>query len=260
MSRTLHVERWGDPASARAVCLHGITGHGGSWRRLAETRLADHHVVAPDLIGHGSSPYEPPWSVAEHLDALLETLGGEPSVWIGHSFGGRLAFELAARHPDAVERLVLLDPALHIDASIALYAAEESREDRSFASFDEGVDRRFVESMLSRASRDVVADDLAGHLVESEDGRWRYRYSHAGVIASYGEMASAPSPFTAVRVPTLVVLGADSYVPYDHLRDAHREALDNLLEVVGVPGGHTLLWDAFEETADAIQTFLAASA
>ena len=45
------------------------------------------------------------------------------------------------------------------------------------------------------------------------------------MIAAYGEMASAPAPFTAVRVPTLVVLGAESYVPYDHLRDAHREAL-----------------------------------
>ena len=257
MSRRLHVERWGDPGAPRAICLHGITGHGGGWRRLAETALAGYHVVAPDLIGHGSSPYEPPWSIAAHLDALLETLGGEASVWVGHSFGGRLAYEIAARRPDAVERLVLLDPALHVDAHIALYVAEEGRKDRSFASFDEGVDRRFGESFLSRASRDVVASDLAGYLVEDGDGRWRYRYSQSAVIAAYGEMASEPPPFTAVRAPTLVVLGADSYVPYDHLADAHREALGDLLELVTVPGGHTVLWDAFEETGDAIAAFLA---
>lgn len=259
MSRRLHVERWGDPAAPRAVCLHGVTGHGGGWRRLAESALAGFHVVAPDLIGHGASPYEPPWSIAEHLDALLGTLGGGPSLWIGHSFGGRLAYEIAARCPGAVERLVLLDPALHIDAHIALYVAEEGRKDRSFASFDEGVDRRFAESVLTRASRDVVAGDLAGYLVESEDGRWRYRYSQSAVIAAYGDMASAPAPFTAVRVPTLVVLGAESYVPYDHLRDAHREALGDLIEVVTVPGGHTLLWDAFDETGEAIGAFLASS-
>jgi lipase len=256
MRRALHVERWGDPRSPRAVCLHGVTGHGGGWRRLAETRLAGFHVVAPDLIGHGSSPYEPPWSIAEHVDALVATLGEEPSLWVGHSFGGRLAFEVAAARPDIVERLVLLDPALQIDARIALYAAEEGRKDRSFASFDEGVDRRFQESFLSRARRDDVAEDLAGYLVESEDGRWRYRYSQAAVIAAYGEMASAPPPFTAVGVPTLVVLGADSYVPYDHLRDAHRDALGDLLEVVTVPGGHTVLWDAFDETGDAVSAFL----
>jgi pimeloyl-ACP methyl ester carboxylesterase len=69
-------------------------------------------------------------------------------------------------------------------------------------------------------------------------------------------MASAPPPFTAVGVPTLVVLGADSYVPYDHLRDAHRDALGDLLEVVTVPGGHTVLWDAFDETGDAVSAFL----
>jgi len=257
MTRRLHVERWGDPAAPRAICLHGVTGHGGSWGRLAETTLAGFHVVAPDLIGHGSSPYEPPWSIEAHLDALVETLGDEPSLWIGHSFGGRLAYEVAARKPHAVTRLVLLDPALHIDAHIALYAAEEGRKDRSFASFDEGVDRRFGESVLSRASRDVVASDLAGYLVETDDGRWRYRYSQAAVIAAYGEMASAPPPFNGVRVPTLVVLAAESYVPYDHLAAAHRAALGDLLEVVTVPGGHTVLWDAFEETGDAIAAFLA---
>ena len=66
VSRTLHVERWGDPAAPRAVCLHGITGHGGGWRRLAETRLAGFHVLAPDLIGHGSSPVR---AAVEHRGA-----------------------------------------------------------------------------------------------------------------------------------------------------------------------------------------------
>jgi hypothetical protein len=39
--------------------------------------------------------------------------------------------------------------------------------------------------------------------------------------------------------------------------DAHREALGDLLEVVVVPGGHTVLWDALEETAAAVAGFLA---
>ena len=101
-----------------------------------------------------------------------------------------------------------------------------------------------------------MAADLEGFLVADSDGRWRYRYSQAAIVASYGEMASAPPPFDAVRIPTLLVLGADSYVPYDHLLDAHRSALGDLLEVVTVPGGHTLLWDALEETAAAISGFL----
>jgi lipase len=254
--RRLHVESWGDASAPRVVCLHGVTGHGrGAWR-LAEGWLSDYHVVAPDLLGHGSSPWEPPWSIAEHVGLLVGTLGTTPSTWIGHSFGGRLAFETAARHPEAVERLVLLDPALLIDPAIALMVAENDRKDRSYASFEEGVERRFTESMLARASRDIVVEDLREFLVEDEEGRWRYRYSQACVIAAYGEMASLPPAFEDVRIPTLLVLGEDSYVTYDHLLDAHRDALGDLLQVVTVPGGHTLLWDALEETAAAIFSFV----
>ena len=75
--------------------------------------------------------------------------------------------------------------------------------------------------------------------------------------AAYGEMASQPPPFEAARVPTLLIQGEDSYLSYDHLIDAHRAALGGLLQVATVPGGHTMLWDALEETAAAIASFLA---
>jgi pimeloyl-ACP methyl ester carboxylesterase len=70
-------------------------------------------------------------------------------------------------------------------------------------------------------------------------------------------MSSTPPPFDAVRVPTLLVLGEESYLPYDHLLDSHAAALGDLLRVVRVPGGHTVLWDAERETVDAIESFLA---
>ncbi len=256
MTRTLHVETWGDVGSPRVVCLHGVTGRGAGWHRLAKGWLAGYHVLAPDLIGHGSSSYEPPWSIAEHLDALVASLGTEPAAWIGHSYGARLALELAASRPSLVERLVLLDPAILLDAEIALHVAELAREDRSYASFDEGVERRFEESALQHTPRESVVEDLDGFLVADHDGRWRYRYSQAAVVASYGEMSSAPPSFENVRIPTLLVLAESSYVRYDHLLDAHQAALGDLLEVVTVPGGHTVLWDALTETSNAIVAFL----
>ena len=80
----------------------------------------------------------------------------------------------------------------------------------------------------------VLSDNLtfAGFEVETEDdGRVRYRYCQSAVVAAYGEMASLPPAFADVRVPTLLVLGEQSYLPYDHLLDAHRAALGDLLEV-----------------------------
>ncbi len=256
MTRKLHVESWGDDAAPRVVYLHGVTGHGALARELAEDWLGDRHVLAPDLIGHGSSPYEPPWDIGEHVGAVLASVGNEPAAWIGHSFGGRIAFEIAAREPDAVEKLVLLDPAIYVDPAMSLYVAESGRAERAYDSFEEAVTQRYVESALHSAPRSRVEAELRRHLVQAEDGRWRYRYSQSAVIAAYGEASSQPPPFAAVQVPTLLVLGRHSYVPYDHLLDAHEAALGPLLEVVVVEAGHTVLWDALEETAAAIVGFL----
>jgi lipase len=257
---TLALHEWGEPAAARVVCLHGVTGHGRHFAMLAEDALDDFHVLAPDLLGHGSSSYEPPWDIGTHLDALSAALGLEPAAFVGHSFGARLAFELAARSPGAVTRLVLLDPAIHIPPHMALLAAENARRERTYVSFEEGIEQRYVESQLHRAPRELVEEELRAHLVLDDEGRHRYRYSQAAVIAAYGEMASAPPSFERARIPTLLVLGEQSYLPYEHLLDAHRAALGELLQVVVVPGGHTVLWDAFEETADAIRRFLSEAA
>ena len=151
---------------------------------------------------------------------------------------------------------MLLDPAIVLPGNVALWAAENARAERAYASFDDAVDRRFEESQLHRAPRELVEEELRDHLQEGADG-WRYRYAQAAVVTAYSEMATPPPAFGSVRIPTLLVLGADSYLPYHHLLDAHREALGGLLEVVTVPGGHTVLWDALDETAGAVAAFLA---
>jgi lipase len=253
---TLALHEWGDPGSPRVVCLHGVRNHGRHFGPLA-VRLPGYHVLAPDLLGHGNSSWEPPWDIPRHCDAIVETVGARESVLVGHSFGGRLAFELAARAPKLVPGLVLLDPAILLPGHVALAAAENARPDKSFVSFDELVGARYVESQLHFAPRELVVEDLAVHVETGEDGRVRYRYCQSAVVAAYGEMASQPPPFESVRVPTLLVLGERSYLPYDHLLDAHRAALGDLLEVVIVPGGHTVTWDALEETSAAIAAFLA---
>ena len=253
----LHVHAWGDESAPAVVCLHGVTGWGGHFAALGSKLSGTHRVLAPDLLGHGSSPREPPWRLRDHLDAVERTVGNAPS-WLGHSFGARIAFEHAARHPGSVERLVLLDPAILLPPHVALWAAENARAERAYASFEAAIDRRYEESQLHAAPRELVESELRGHLVE-EDGVWRYRYAQASVVTAYSELATAPPPFDAVCVPTLLVLGSESYLPYDHLLDDHRAALGDLLEVVVVPGGHTVLWDALEESAGAVARFLAAA-
>ena len=57
----------------------GLSARGHRARRprgeLAERSARGLPVLAPDLIGHGSSPYEPPWDIDEHVDAILASVG-----------------------------------------------------------------------------------------------------------------------------------------------------------------------------------------
>jgi lipase len=253
----LHAYEWGDAAAPAVVCLHGVNAHGLRYRRLAE-RLADRRrVVALDLRGHGHSGWEPPWDLETHVGDVLETidaLGIERAAFLGHSFGGRLVLELVARAPERVERAVLLDPAVWVPPPIALKRAEEQRDDHSYASVAEAILHR--REGVPFAPDELLEEEMDVHLVQHEDGRYRLRYCQSAVIAAFGEMAKPPPLEAACRVPTLMVRAPAGQVAVDAIVDACRAAYGEQLEVVDVDGGHIVLWDAFDETARAVEEFL----
>ena len=103
----LHLHTWGPRDAPPVLVVHGVRNTGARYRRLAEEGLPHRRVIAPDLRGHGSSAWDPPWDVATHvadLVALLDDEGLGPVPVIGHSFGGFLALRLAAAVPDRVSR------------------------------------------------------------------------------------------------------------------------------------------------------------
>ena len=246
---------WGPLEGRPLLCLHGITSWGGRFRRLAEVRLSAFHVFAPDLRGHGLSDWEPPWNLGAHVGDLVDTLNVlhlERVDVVGHSFGGRIALELAARHPERVGRVVLLDPAVWVPPQIALERAELAREDTSYASVEEAIAERLAAG--TGTDERLVREELPQHLHLGDDGRWRGRFAPAAVVAAYGEMAKAP-PLERVGAPTLLVRGRESEVVPEPLQDVVCETMSNCSSVT-VPGGHIVMWDAFDETADAILGFL----
>ena len=246
----LSVTEWGDPAGEPVVCLHGVTGHGRRFRGLAEERLAMYRVIGVDYRGHGHSGWEPPWSVEQHVADLVETadaLGIPGGAWVGHSFGGKLVAELAARYPDRVEHAVLLDPAMHIPPEIAGERADGVRADVSFASADEAIDARLGDGSLFSTPRETLEEEAREHLVAGPDGRLRWQWSPAAVIVAWSEMAVHPPPWP--RCPTLVISGERSWITNRVPR------IGNIAHVL-VPGGHSVLWDDFDVTADTIVRFL----
>ena len=254
----LHLHEWGDRQAPAVVCLHGVSTHGRRFRRLAEERLADRfRVLAPDLRGHGQSGYEAPWNLATHVEDILETTaaaGVEHAAWIGHSFGARLILELCARAPERVERAVLLDPAIQLLPHVGQNFAEESAKDQRFASAEEAIEGRLLTS--TRTPRAFVEEEAREHLEACPDGWLRWRYSRAAVVTGYSELCTEPPPPTVLPTPTLLVHAEEfGLVREDQLAD-YVERLGDRLEVVSVTGGHIVYWDAYEETADAVEKFL----
>jgi pimeloyl-ACP methyl ester carboxylesterase len=103
------------PADGRlAILLHGFPELALSWnRQLPALAAAGWRAVAPDLRGYGrSGGREGPFdlgTLAADVAALVRALGRERAAVVGHDWGGAVAWATAGRHPEVVERLVVMN-------------------------------------------------------------------------------------------------------------------------------------------------------
>ena len=99
-------------AGQPVVVLHGWGGRIESMAPVIDCLRRGHRVVAVDLPGFGESPAPAGvWGTpdyAEYVRDLLRDLDVERAHFVGHSFGAKTSFYLAATHPDVVEKLVLV--------------------------------------------------------------------------------------------------------------------------------------------------------
>jgi pimeloyl-ACP methyl ester carboxylesterase len=110
----LHYVEKGNRGNPVILFMHGITGSRRYWEKKVR-RLADrYHLVIPDMIGFGLSP-------KPHVEYTLELfresvrrliehlhLAERPIILVGHSLGGLVALEYAARYGDHIDRMVVL--------------------------------------------------------------------------------------------------------------------------------------------------------
>lgn len=105
-----------EPRQAPAVILlHGFGSSLQTFDAWAAGLAADHRVIRYDLPGFGLTGPDPTGDYSEArglavLAALMDELGIARATLVGHSMGGKLAWQFAAAHPDRVEKLVLISP------------------------------------------------------------------------------------------------------------------------------------------------------
>jgi pimeloyl-ACP methyl ester carboxylesterase len=103
-------------AGAPLVCVHGLGGSALNWMAVAPTLAEQNRVLGLDLRGFGQTPLNGHSARIEAnqrlLDRFLREVVGPPAIVMGNSMGGLIAVQQAARRPDTVRALVLVDPAL----------------------------------------------------------------------------------------------------------------------------------------------------
>jgi haloacetate dehalogenase len=113
---TLRVRHGG--AGRAVVLLHGHPRTHTTWHRVAPLLADSHSVVCPDLRGYGRSTVPPDRpghvqaskrAMAADVVALMRHLGHDTFAVVGHDRGALAAFRTAMDHPQAVERLVVMD-------------------------------------------------------------------------------------------------------------------------------------------------------
>ncbi len=110
---TCHVA--GDADAPPMVLLHGLGASGADWEVVAAAFARDYRLIAPDLRGHGASDWPGVYSyelMRDDVSALLDALGLDDVVLVGHSMAAVVAWLLAIAQPQRVHRLIVEDAPL----------------------------------------------------------------------------------------------------------------------------------------------------
>ncbi|NLA36893.1 MAG: alpha/beta hydrolase [Actinobacteria bacterium] len=246
--RTISGLRWGS-GRPTAVFLHGGAQNAHTWDTVLLALNID--ALALDLPGHGhSSPRDDGWydpaNNAAAVIATIEAFELSDVLLVGMSLGGLTATAIAARRPDLVRSLVVVDvtPGVNADKAEAVHAFIAGPQ--YFETFDE-IFGRTVHFNPTRTHESLRRGILhnAHRVTEGEHaGRWRWNYDRRKLSTEdMPPMVDLWSDVAAVKAPYLLVRGgASPVVDDDDVAELMRH--QPTAEVIVVDGaGHSVQGD-----------------
>jgi N-formylmaleamate deformylase len=189
------------------VLLHGLTGSGASWTPLARALEGEYDVVMPDARGHGNSStplngyrYE---NHASDVVGLIQRLGLEAPVLLGHSMGGMTAAVVASQMATAIRGVILADPTfLSPWRQREVHESDVVEQHRGLLSSDKG---------------DVMAQARARHPQRSPEFIELLAEARLQTQMAAFDVLTPPSPeyrelVSGISVPILLVIGDNGAV------------------------------------------------
>lgn len=248
------------------VLLHGYAETSDSWAPLAADLIKRYTVVVPDLRGMGRSSrpsggYDKKTQAAD-IRAVITTLGFDRTSVVSHDIGVMVAYAYAARYPDTVERLVVMDAPL---PGIAPWD-DILRNPRLWHFSFRGPDAERLVEGRERIYLDRIWNDFAGDPSKVNEATRTFYASQFALpgamragfaqIAAFSQDAEDNRVFqrTKLTMPVLAVGGEKSFGPL--VVTLMRNVATDVREAV-VPGaGHWLMEESPNFTTALIRDFL----
>lgn len=262
-ARWRYVERAGDdPDAATIVMLHGYTGSKENFYRLAKALGRRHRLVLPDLPGWGESGRDTDADYGYAGEAklvgafLAEVAGDRPVVLVGHSMGGGVASVVAARFPDRVSHLALLD------ASGVHFADNAFGLDVLAGGNPFGVhDRASLEHYLAilfheRRTRPPMPWPASLAVIRHRRGEGAFEQSVLERIGRGPEQFLPGDEAARIRVPVLLLWGADDRVIDPSAMALYADRMPQARTVLLPACGHMAPMEYPAEVARAIEALI----
>ena len=253
----LHFQVRGD--GQPLVILHGLLGSLDNWQSMSKRLAALRRVYSLDLRNHGHSPHSAVMNyavMAQDVRECCEEQGLHAPAVLGHSMGGKVAMALAARYPDLLENLLVVDiaPKAYPPAHRPLLLAMRGIDLRGYKSFGE-IDAALAPAIADTAVRQFVMKNLA----RDSAGEFRWRIGLAEIIDNYGALTEAVVVEKPFPKPTCFIRGEHSSFIEDNDFAAIREVFPRA-ELKTIPrAGHWIHAEAADEFCAAVAQFLTAS-
>jgi pimeloyl-ACP methyl ester carboxylesterase len=260
----LHYLDWGGESDVPALAFHGFALNCHSWDEVAPALRSRIRLRAFDQRGHGLSDWAE--SVEDYtrdqmvsdIERIVAGLGLRRSVVIGHSMGGMNAMTFAARHPEQVRALVLVDVGPEVSVDGASAVAQFVAGPYELESLDAWVEH--THTYYPYRSKQRIRERLAVSLRETKQGKLAKRFDarfhegrFEGVTRGHEELWDVAR---GLRCPTLLVHGGASPVLTRGMAERFAGAVKHV-RLLSIPGaGHSVAGDKPEAFASAVGTFL----
>jgi haloalkane dehalogenase len=253
----------GESKRLAVLLVHGFPETSYMWRHLMpEIARSGRRVVAPDLLGYGDTPPDPPGTWEHQVEALEEfrkDIGLERSVLVVHDWGGLIGLRWACDHPDAVGGLVASNTGF-FPAGKWHGMAQALRTEGQGEELMENLSREALGMMLRDASRgidDPAIDEYWKAFTTEEGRRGPLELYRSG---NFEKLEPYQGKLGELGVPMLILWGEDDeFAPVAGAYRFHKEVPGSKLVIVE-GSGHFVYEDDPERCAREVLAFLDGSA